>query len=150
MIVELLYFSISYMLGIFLIFFIKVQMIYNIPSISAVQKSDPIIHNIHSFFSCYLLLYSNPRDWMQFPVLYSRIPLLIHSKCNGLHLPSPNFLSIPLPLPSALANGHISIHVGKFLKKKFIFHGAIDLCFVIKDILVLITLEFGLHILFLR
>lgn len=30
-------------------------------------------------------------------MLYSRIPLLIHSKCNSLHLITPNSRSIPLP-----------------------------------------------------
>ena len=38
------------------------------------------------FFSCYLPSCSIPRDQIQFPVLY-RTTLLIHFKCNSLHLP---------------------------------------------------------------
>ena len=34
--------------------------------------------------------------WIYFPVLYIRTLLLIHSKCNSLHLPTPNSQSIPL------------------------------------------------------
>ena len=34
-------------------------------------------------------------------MLYSRTPLLIHSKWHSLHLPTPNSQSVPLPLPSA-------------------------------------------------
>ena len=41
---------------------------------------------------------------MQFPVLYSRTLLFIHSTCNSLHLPTPNFQSIPLPPPLPLGN----------------------------------------------
>ena len=32
-------------------------------------------------------------------ILYSKTSLPIHSKWNRLHLPTPNFLSIPLPFP---------------------------------------------------
>ena len=51
---------------------------------------------IHSFFSYYLPSFSIARDLIQFPVLYSRTSLLIHSKCNSLHLLTPNSQSIPL------------------------------------------------------
>ena len=44
-------------------------------SVSVVQQSDPITH---------------------FPVLYSRTPLPIHSKCNSLHPPTLKSLSILL------------------------------------------------------
>uniref|UniRef100_A0A8D1MWB5 Ig-like domain-containing protein n=1 Tax=Sus scrofa TaxID=9823 RepID=A0A8D1MWB5_PIG len=37
--------------------------------------------------------------WIEFPVLYSRTSLLIDSKCNSLHLLTPNSPSIPLPPP---------------------------------------------------
>ena len=40
---------------------------------------------------------------MLFPVLCSRTSLLIHSKCNVLHLINPNSPSIPL-LPPMLGN----------------------------------------------
>ena len=32
--------------------FFKLELIYNVPSVSAVQQSDPVIH-IYSFFSYY-------------------------------------------------------------------------------------------------
>ena len=39
--------------------------------------------------------------WLQFPMLYSKISLLIYSKRNSLHLITPNSQSIPLsPAPS--------------------------------------------------
>ena len=52
--------------------------------ISAVQQSDPVIHTYIYSFS-YLPSWCIPRDWILFPGLYSRT-LLIHSKCNSLHL----------------------------------------------------------------
>ena len=36
------------------------------------------------------------KDWIEFPVLYSRISLLNYSKCNSLHPLTPNCQSIPL------------------------------------------------------
>ena len=51
----------------------------------------------HTFFlSYYLPSWSIPRDWIWFPVLYSRTSLLIHSKYNSLHLPTTNSQFIPL------------------------------------------------------
>ena len=49
------------------------------------------------FFSYYLPSYSIPRDWTEVPVLYSRTSLLIHSKCNTLHLLTQNSGSTPPP-----------------------------------------------------
>ena len=85
-------------------FFIRAQLVYNVVPVSAVQKSDPVIH-IYTFpFLYYLPSWSNPRDWIQFPVLYSRTSLLIHSKCKSLHLPTPNAHPIPvLPSPSSIS-----------------------------------------------
>ena len=67
---------------------------YNIPSTSAVQQSDPATHTHTVFF--FLTSCSYPRDRTQFPLLYSRNPPSIHSKCNSL--PTPNSLSISLSL----------------------------------------------------
>ena len=39
--------------------------------------------------SCYIT-----SDWTQFPVLYNKTSFLIHSKCNSLHLLTPNSQSI--------------------------------------------------------
>ena len=61
------------------------------------KGTQPHIHIL--FFSCYLPSCSNPRDWTQFPALYSRTPLPIRSKCNSLHLPTPNSPSIPFSPP---------------------------------------------------
>ena len=77
--------------------FIKVQLIYNVVLISAVQQSDLAIH-IYTFFSPYYLSSCFMQsDWIQFPVLYSRTSFLIYSKYNRLHLLTPNSQSIPLP-----------------------------------------------------
>ena len=37
-----------------------------------------------------------PRDWIEFPVLYSRTSLLIHSEWSRLHPSTPNSQAIPL------------------------------------------------------
>jgi len=65
--------------------------------ISAVRKSDPVIHVYIFFFSYYLPSCSVTSDRIQLPVLYSGTSLLIHSKCNSLHLLTPNSQSIPPP-----------------------------------------------------
>ena len=53
---------------------------------------------IHTLFFSYCFpACSIQRDSIQFPVLCSRTSLLIHSKCNSLHLLTPNSLSILLP-----------------------------------------------------
>ena len=51
----------------------------------------------------YLTSWSLSRDWVEFPVLYSRTSLPIHSKCNSLHLLPSSSPSIPLPPPSPSA-----------------------------------------------
>ena len=85
--------------------------------ISAEQQSDTVslslslslslththTHTHTHSFSYYLPSWSIPRDWMWFPVQYSRTSLLIHSKCNSLRLLTPNSPSIPLPPPPPLA-----------------------------------------------
>ena len=55
---------------------------------------------VYIFFLYYLLSWSIPRDWIQ----NIRTSLLIHSKSNSLHLPTPNPLSVPPPL---LANTNL-------------------------------------------
>ena len=59
------------------------------------QQSDPVIHTDTFFFSHYPPPCSIPSDQIQFLGLYSRISLLIHSKCNSLHLLTPNSQSLP-------------------------------------------------------
>ena len=72
--------------------------------------------HIHTIFFSYYLPLSIPRGWIEFPVLYNRIPLLIHSKYNSLHLPTPNPLTIPLPPLSPLATTSLfSMSVSLFL-----------------------------------
>ena len=82
---------IFYFFGIF----IKVQLIY-----SVVPK--------YYFFSYYLPSWSIPRDCIQFPIIYSKISLLIHSKCYNLTLLTPDSQSIPLPPPSFLVTASLS------------------------------------------
>ena len=50
------------------------------------------------FVSCYLPSWSSPEVWIEFPVLDSRTPLLIHSQCHSLHLLTPTSPPSPLPL----------------------------------------------------
>ena len=77
---ELFLFKMSFIiLKFYLLFyfiFIRVQLIYTIVSISAVQHSDPVIcictHTHTFFFSYYLPSCSIPRNWIQFPLLLRR------------------------------------------------------------------------------
>ena len=80
-------------------FFKLLELIYNVLSIPVVQKNDPVTHTHTFFFSHYPPSCSIASDQTYFPVLYSRTSLLIHSKCNSLHLLTPNTQSIPFPLP---------------------------------------------------
>ena len=84
-------------------YFILLQSTYSVLSISAIQQSDPVIHiyiyMYTFFFSHYPPLCPIKSDWIQFPVLCSRISLLIHSKCNSLHPLAPNSPFFPLPPP---------------------------------------------------
>ena len=66
----------------------------------------PLSHNMNSSFLCYLLSWSIPRDW-----IYSRTSLLIHSKCNSLHQPSPNSQFILLTTTYPLVNHKPDLHV---------------------------------------
>ena len=74
---------------------------------------------------CQLLLYSKvsqsyiwsvTRDWIEFPVRYSRTLLSVISKCSRLHLLIPNSQSIPLPPHSPSATTSLlSMSVTLFL-----------------------------------
>jgi len=93
----------------FLFLKIKVWLIYNVvpANFCCTAKRPTHTHthtHTHFFFSYYLLSCSVARDWIEFPMLYSRTSLLIHSKCHSLYLPTPNSWSIPisiLPSPGA-------------------------------------------------
>ena len=64
--------------------------------------SQSYIYMYTFFFSYYLPSCCIPRDWVHFPVLYSRTSWSIHSKYNSLHLLIPNSLPSPfLPTPTA-------------------------------------------------
>ena len=101
----------------FLINFL-LQLIYNILSISAVQQSDPVsLSHTHThilFFSHYPPSCSILSEQIQFPLLCSRISLLKHSKCNSLHLLTPNSQSLPL-LSLPLGNHKSVLHVCEFV-----------------------------------
>ena len=68
------------------------------------------IHRHVQSFSHILRLH---RKWLEFPVLHSRIPLLIHSKGNSLHLFTPNSQSILFP-PPPLGNSKSILQVFDF------------------------------------
>ena len=66
----------------FFLLLILLWFIYSFEAISAVQQSDSVIHMCILF----LILFpscSIPRNWIQFPLLYSRTSLLTHSRCNS-------------------------------------------------------------------
>lgn len=65
-------------------------------SIFAVQQSDPAIHPYTFLFSHYPPPCSITSDQIKFAKLYSRISLLIHSRCTSLHLLTPNSQSFTL------------------------------------------------------
>ena len=76
---------------------------------SSVQHSDPVIHiyiyiYIHSFsHTIFHHVLSQMIEYRSLCyMLYSGTPLPIHSKCNSLHLPTPNSPSIPLPPPTKM------------------------------------------------
>ena len=95
--------------------------LFTVLPISAVQHSDTVIHIYAFFFSYYLPLYYILRDWIQFPVLYSRTSLFIHSKCNSSHLSISNFLSIPFPALSPLITTSLfSLSVNMFLFCRYV------------------------------
>ena len=78
------------------LFFIEIQLIYNV-FISAVWQSDSATH-IHSFSYSFLLEFITGY-WVLFPMQYNRTLLFIHRLCNGLHLLIPNSHSILPPSP---------------------------------------------------
>ena len=82
---------VNHLLKNFLEYTIKFLLIYSVASVSIVQHC---VTQSYHLLSCY-----TTRDWL----LYSRPSLLIHSKCskcNSLHLPTPNspFISLSLSL----------------------------------------------------
>ena len=66
--------------------FVEVKLIYNVVLISAIQQSDTYILYFDSFPKWVITEY-----WVEFPVLYSRTSLPIHSIYNRAHMPNPNF-----------------------------------------------------------
>ena len=64
-------------------------------------------------------------DSTEFPVLHSRIPLLIHPKGNILHLFTPSSQSLPLPaLPPWQQQIYCQVH-------DFLFCGKVPLCHIL-------------------
>ena len=82
--------------------------------ISAVKQSDQVIH-IYVFFIFFSTIVY-PRMLNIVPVLYSRALLPIHSICNSMQLPAPNFQLIPLQSPYPLtATSLFSVSESLFL-----------------------------------
>ena len=74
--------------------------------IFAVQQSGSVIR-IYTYIYIYFFKYfpsgTIPGDWIQFPVLWIRTLLFIHSKHKSLHLLNPSSQSFLLPPFSSLA-----------------------------------------------
>ena len=89
---------------------------------STAQHGDPVTRTgIHYFFSHY----HAPSKWPVFPVLQSRISLLINSKGNSLHLLTPSSQSTPLPhLPLGNHRSILQVH-------DFLFCGKFHLCHIL-------------------
>ena len=75
---------------LFKFFFKKSLSIYSVVPISAVHHLTQSYIYIHTYIYIFFFFFSNPppswsipRDWTQFPVLYSRTSLFIHSQCNN-------------------------------------------------------------------
>ena len=69
-----------------LIFFIEVQLIYNVVLISAVQQSDSVIH-IYTFFSMFFFHYGLSQD-IEYSSLYIYHIFFIHSSVDGTQVAS--------------------------------------------------------------
>jgi len=104
--------------------------------ISAVQKSDPVIHTyIHalSYILSYIIFHhvlSQETGYSSLCYVCSSTSLLIHSKYNSLHLLTPNSQSISLLLPAPF---YLAMSLGCFifLNDDFYFSIIADLqCFV--------------------
>ena len=129
-------------------FLFLIQLIYNVFSVSTVQKYNTVIHMhtyihiyvyisiyththtyiyTHTFFSLYYLpLHSITSDWIQSLVLQSSTSLLIHSKCKSLHLLTPNSQSIsPIPQPLAITS------LFSMSTSLFLFSRQVHLCYVL-------------------
>ena len=84
---------------LFILFFIIIDFQYSVNFCWSSKVTQLYIHITYTFcFSHYPPSCSITSVWMEFPVLNSRTSLLIHSKCNSLHLPTPDSQSISLPL----------------------------------------------------
>ena len=79
--------------------------------ISVVQQGDSGIHVLNILCKIFFSIIAYPGDWIQFPVLYIRTLLFIHSKCNILHIPTPNSQSIPIPSPLPLGKHKSVLYV---------------------------------------
>ena len=80
--------------NVYYFLFFLLKLIYNVLLISALQQSDPVIH-----ISTFPFLYFFPRGLSQETGCTSlcyrgRTSLLIHFKCNSLHLLTPSSHSI--------------------------------------------------------
>ena len=91
----------KYLKFVFLMIFIFSVIVGLHCSVNFLLYSKVTQSHIHVYilFVQYPPLCSITSDKIQFPVQYSRISLIIHPKCNNLHLLTPDSQSIPLPFP---------------------------------------------------
>ena len=83
---------------IIIFYFFLLQLVYTVLSIFYCTAWLPSYTNMYTFVFLTLSC-STITDQTQFPVLHSRISLLIHSKGNSLDLSTSSTPSIPLPPP---------------------------------------------------
>ena len=100
------------------IYFIEVQLIYN----AFLLYSKVIRLCVYIYFSYSFPLWFITGYWIQFPVLYSRTLLFIHSVYNSLHLLMSNSQSIPPPPHLPLGNHKSVLYVNQFIFRNTAFY----------------------------
>ena len=97
----------------------EVQLIYNVVPVSAAQQNYSVI-NIYIHIILYILFHYGLSQDMNIVPCAIRTLLFTHSKCNSLHLPTPNSQSIALPPSSPLEITNLfSIFFMLFKKLKY-------------------------------
>ena len=105
---------------IFKIYFMEVQLIYNVVLISAVQQSDSVTH-IYIFLFVFFSIMVYHRILSTVPCAIQQ-DLVVYPSYTSLHLLIPNSQSIPPPLPLPLGNHKSALYVCEFVSVSQIVH----------------------------